>query len=127
LGVWGMVAGLVVGILILDFGAQSAQVSNQHIIQALRPEMRSRLNAILMGGMFIGGAAGSGSAMLAWQAYGWSGVSALGITLAVIALAVQSWRRASVEQAMQDSGGALLVAAAPRRHPGFERIAIAFP
>lgn len=94
LGAWGMVAGLVVGILILDFGAQSAQVSNQHIIQALRPEMRSRLNAILMGGMFIGGAAGSAGAMLAWKAYGWSGVCALGITLAVIALAVQSRRRA---------------------------------
>ncbi|WP_229223609.1 MFS transporter [Duganella sp. sic0402] len=93
LGMWGMLAGLVVGILVLDFGAQSAQVSNQHIIQALRPEMRSRLNAILMGGMFIGGAAGSACAMLAWKSFGWTGVSTLGVTLAVCALAVQSWRR----------------------------------
>lgn len=94
LGAWGMLAGLVVGIVALDFGAQSAQVSNQHIIQALRPEARNRLNAILMGGMFIGGAAGSAAASVAWKAMGWNGVSALGIGLAAIALAVQARRRA---------------------------------
>lgn len=94
LGAWGSVAGLVVGILMLDFGAQSAQVSNQHIIQALRPEARNRLNAMLMGGMFIGGAAGSACATLAWKSMGWHGVAMLGIVLAVIALAVQSRRRA---------------------------------
>ena len=94
LGIWGMVAGLVVGIVALDFGAQSAQVSNQHIIQALRPEARNRLNAILMGGMFLGGAAGSADATLAWKSFGWAGVSTLGIVLAVMALAVQSRRRA---------------------------------
>ncbi len=53
-GVWGMVAGLVAGVILLDFGAQGAQVSNQHVIQALRPEARNRLNAIMMSGMFLG-------------------------------------------------------------------------
>ncbi|MCY1552670.1 hypothetical protein D9M68_890800 [compost metagenome] len=53
-----MVIGLIAAVFLLDFGAQGAQVSNQHVIQSLRPEARNRLNAILMSGMFMGGAAG---------------------------------------------------------------------
>ena len=89
-GIWGMLAGLIAGVVLIDFGAQGAQVSNQHVIQGLRPEARNRLNAIMMSGMFIGGALGSAGASLAWEASGWIAVCAFGAFLAALALAVHA-------------------------------------
>lgn len=88
-GVWQSVAGMVVGVLLFDFGVQSAIVSNQHIVYALRPEARSRLNTIFMGIMFLGGAAGSAGASWAWTQGGWGCVTILGIALAAIAVLLQ--------------------------------------
>ena len=68
---------------------QSALVSNQHIVFALRPEARARLNTILMGAMFLGGAFGSATGTYAWQTAGWPGVVALGIILSAAAVALQ--------------------------------------
>ncbi len=76
--VWTSLAGLVAGVILLDFGIQAALISNQHIVFALHQEARARLNTVLMGTMFLGGAVGSGAATLAWQAGGWFLVSALG-------------------------------------------------
>src|ERR1700726_5047568 len=39
--VWGTIAGLIVGVLLLDFGGQGALVWKQHAIYALCPEARS--------------------------------------------------------------------------------------
>ncbi len=74
------IAGLVVGVIVLDIGVHAAQVSNQSRIYALRPEACSRVNMVNMVNMVymvaysIGGAAGSALASLAWHAMGWTGV-----------------------------------------------------
>ncbi|WP_186002356.1 MFS transporter [Mycobacterium sp. KBS0706] len=88
-GAWISLAGLVVGVILLDFAMQSALVSNQHIVFALRPEARARLNTVLMGSMFIGGAIGSAGATFAWETGGWPGVVGFGLALGASASAMQ--------------------------------------
>jgi predicted MFS family arabinose efflux permease len=88
-GAWVAIAGLVIGVILLDFGVQSALVSNQHVIYALRPEARSRLNTVFMSGMFIGGALGSGGVAIAWHMGGWWAVCVFGAVLGLVALALE--------------------------------------
>jgi predicted MFS family arabinose efflux permease len=88
-GLWWSIAALIIGVIVLDFGIQSALVSNQHIIYALDPEARSRLNTIFMTGMFLGGAAGSALATLAWGYGAWPAVTVLGGLLAIVSLGVR--------------------------------------
>jgi len=93
--VWGMIPGLIVGVMLLDFGEQGALISNQHVIYALRPEARNRMNTVFMGGMFVGGAIGSAGASLAWQFAGWAAVCAFGAVLVAIALGLHAWARST--------------------------------
>jgi predicted MFS family arabinose efflux permease len=88
-GFWNAMAGLVVGVIVLDFGVQSSLVSSQHQIYAVRPEGRNRLTTIFMTGMFIGGAVGSAGATEAWHRGGWPAVTIFGVVLAGVALVLE--------------------------------------
>lgn len=88
-GLWGSIAGLLIGVVVLDFGLQGALISNQHIVYALVPEARNRLNTVFMTGMFIGGSIGSAGAAFAWAHGGWTMVSLYGGALAAIALLLE--------------------------------------
>ncbi|SAK95216.1 MFS transporter [Caballeronia ptereochthonis] len=86
------IAGLIVGVIVLDVGVQAAQISNQSRIYALRPEARSRVNTVYMVAYFIGGALGSALASLAWHAMGWTGVCLAGLAATGLA-GFSHWRR----------------------------------
>jgi predicted MFS family arabinose efflux permease len=51
--------GLIIGVILLDLGAQGAHISNQVRIYSLDPQARSRLNTVYMVCYFIGGSLGS--------------------------------------------------------------------
>ncbi len=88
-GLWGALPGLVLGVVVLDFGVQGALVSNQSVVFALQPEARNRLNTVFVTGMFLGGAAGSAGATFAWGLAGWPAVCGFGVALAFAALALE--------------------------------------
>jgi predicted MFS family arabinose efflux permease len=90
--------GLALGVVLLDFAMQAALVANQSSVFALQPEARARLNTILMGSMFLGGALGSAGGTAVWQTGGWPAVVGLGLGFGAAAVALQiagAWRRLS--------------------------------
>jgi predicted MFS family arabinose efflux permease len=82
------IAGLIVGVILLDMGVQATHISNQSIIFAMKPEARNRINTIYMVSYFIGGSTGTLLASIIWKTYQWNGVCAIGIALSVIALII---------------------------------------
>jgi predicted MFS family arabinose efflux permease len=76
---------LVVGVVVLDMGAQLTQVANQTRIFGLVPSARSRLNTVYMTIYFAGAALGSVLSTTVWERWKWDGVC--GLALALIALA----------------------------------------
>jgi predicted MFS family arabinose efflux permease len=75
------ILGLVVGVIILDLGAQANQIANQTRIFGLEPGARGRINTIYMTIFFLGGSLGSLFSTMAWARWGWGGVCALGLGL----------------------------------------------
>jgi predicted MFS family arabinose efflux permease len=84
---WRSLAGLAAGVILLDLGVQANHISNQTRVLGLSAELRNRLNAVYMVMYFTGAAAGSFLGASAFSAFGWTGVSALGILLSAAALA----------------------------------------
>ena len=92
-GFWHALPGLILGVILLDFGVQAALVSNQTLVFALEPAARNRLNTVFVTGMFVGGASGSAGATLAWNLGGWPAVCTIGAALAALALLVERMGR----------------------------------
>ena len=86
-------AGLAVGVLLLDAATQAAQVSNQARVYALPAEAHSRYNTIYMVCYFVGGSLGSALAVVAWDAYRWNGVCAVSLGALSLAYLVYLARR----------------------------------
>jgi predicted MFS family arabinose efflux permease len=72
---------LVIGVVVLDMGAQMTQVANQTRIFGLVPSARSRLNTVYMTVYFSGAAVGSALATIAWVHWRWNGVCILALGL----------------------------------------------
>jgi predicted MFS family arabinose efflux permease len=79
--------GLIVGVVAIDFGLQSAHVANQSLIYRVRPEAHSRLTAGYMICYSIGCASGSIVSTLVYAQFGWAGVCLVGAAMSAIALA----------------------------------------
>lgn len=86
--VWITIAGLVIGVLLMDLGVQSIQVAEQAKVMALVPDARSRINTLYMVARFAGGAAGSAIGTLAWTHARWPGVCGAAVAMVLLALAV---------------------------------------
>jgi predicted MFS family arabinose efflux permease len=79
------IAGLVVGVIVLDAGVQAGHVTNLSRVHGLSPGARNRVTTIYMVTFFLGGAAGSALGAFAWQHWRWAGVCAVGTLMPVLA------------------------------------------
>ena len=79
-------AGLILGVVLLDVGVQSAHVANLARVHALDPAARSRRNTVYMVSYFAGGALGTWLGVRAWARLGWAGVCAAGAAFLLLAL-----------------------------------------
>ncbi|MBV8603646.1 MAG: MFS transporter [Pelomonas sp.] len=87
----GLIVAATVG---FDFGVQATLVAHQTLVYGIDPAARSRLNALLFTGMFVGMASGAALGSLALASAGWVGVVALSTASAGAALVVRMSRRA---------------------------------
>jgi len=82
-----LIAASAVG---FDLGIQMSLIAHQSIVYGIDPAARSRLNAVLMTGVFVGMAAGGALGSMALARWGWAGVTTLASAAAVGALALRA-------------------------------------
>ncbi|WP_244097948.1 MFS transporter [Burkholderia gladioli] len=76
-----------------DLGFQSTLIAHQTIVYGIDPASRSRLNAVLFVGMFIGMSTGAAIGTLLFAQWGWTAVVAMAVLSSIVALLVRVWRR----------------------------------
>lgn len=90
----GQIILLVICTIGFDLGAQAALIAHQTIIYALDPAARSRLNALLLSGMFVGMSAGAAVGSFLLAEFGWTGVTLFATLIAFAALVnMRPWVR----------------------------------
>ena len=94
-------AGLIVGVIVLDIGQQSMHIGNQTRIFSLVEGARSRINTVYMIVFFLGGALGSAASAAAWGRWQWNGVCAL--ALGFLALAAVFLARGAMREKQEAS------------------------
>lgn len=96
LAIWGhSLAGLIVGIILLDLGVFGAQIPNQVRVFSINPAAQSRMNAVYMLGYYIAAAFGSAAGVKVMSLAGWHGVALFGLSLAALALVFHLLRQAN--------------------------------
>jgi len=84
--------GLIIGIMLIDMGVFSAQVSNQVRVFSIDASAQSRINGVYMLGYYLGGALGSLLGMKMFDLFAWPGVAMLSVVLIVLSLLVNMSR-----------------------------------
>lgn len=77
---------LVLAVVLLDSGMNMANVFIQQSVLMMRPEARSRLNALCVSISFMGGALGSFMGPWVYEHYGWYTTSVIGSVLCTVAI-----------------------------------------
>ena len=80
--------GLISGVILLDLGVQSCNISNQARVHSMNEDMRNRMNTIYMVSFFLGGSLGSFLGSSAYSHFGWYGVCIFGIITQIAAFIV---------------------------------------
>jgi predicted MFS family arabinose efflux permease len=86
---WLGFAFLTIGAVFMDAAVQLSNLLGQSVIYELLPQARSRLTAVYMTTMFIGGSLGSWAAAHAYERWGWAG--ACGAAAAFPAVGLLGW------------------------------------
>lgn len=81
-----LLSSYVIGFALIQLALALVHTSNQSIIFRLRPDAKSRINAIYMTTYFIGGAGGSALGIFAWNRGGWTMTCLAGIGLVVLCI-----------------------------------------
>ena len=87
----GHLAGMAVGLIVLDISATVLDISNRTILYGLDAGIRTRLNAVYQIAMFSGGAVMSVLVGVCWSSGGWLALCALGVVPVMTAF-LHCWR-----------------------------------
>jgi cyanate permease len=75
-----------IGTLVMDAAVQLSNLLGQSVIYELLPQARSRITAIYMTTMFVGGSLGSWAAAHAYDRWGWAGACAAAAAFPAVGL-----------------------------------------
>lgn len=85
--------GMILGVVLIDGGVQTCNVTNQTYMFSRVQTAVSRVNTVFMGCMFIGGSIGTFLAGAALDAMGWNGVCLLGLIMTCCSKAITLSRK----------------------------------